>query len=104
MGIVAILRPDGGFETPVTAVPTTVADVTTCTVHILGLWVFNCGSSPAALSLKDKQPTPMSLPNDGFEIAPGATVWINTPFGLLAQNGFSIGASQLGLVFGSAWQ
>lgn len=96
--------PGPGYEVPATPVSTAMADVTTITAHILGLWVYNSGTSPVTLSLKDRQTVPVSLPNDGAEIGPGSTVTVNAPFGLLAQNGFSISASETGLVFGAAWQ
>lgn len=106
MIIAALQRPNCCppiYETVATPVPTTIADVTTMTAHLTSLWVYNSSTGPLTLNLKDRQSTPISLPNDNFEIAPGNTVYIGCPSGLLAVNGFSIGASGTGLVFGATW-
>lgn len=92
----------GPYEVAYQAVPTTLTDVDTQDVHLVGYCVYNSTAGSLNFTIQTKDGSPLALPYTGA-IAANTSVCNNSPFGLLSKGGFSVLASGAGLFYGAVW-
>ena len=92
----------GPYEVAWKAVPTTLTDLDTRTIHLLGYCVYNTTAGTLTMTIQTKDASPLPLPLSG-PLAAGTSACFSFAAGLKSTGGASLSTTSTGVYYSAIW-
>jgi hypothetical protein len=92
----------GPYEVAYKAVPTTLTDLDTQTIHLLGYCFYNSTAGALTITIQTKDASPLPLPLSGA-LAAGGVACFSFPAGLKSTGGASLSTTTSGMYYHAVW-